>query len=160
MTATSRTKGGNAYKVKISDQLSWWCVYMQVSAEMKQLEARLTGSVKRLQLDNQMLDATQPVVLAPASVAHAHSRTAQALATGDMPLIEFTVARSFANTLIKSSLDQVLAHTKQGNIRHAERGRILMCVHDTVQDQILALLVCCYGKLGHLNTQQHWIPIR
>ena len=81
---------------------------MQVSAEVKQLEARLSGSVKRLQLDNQMLDATQPVVLAPASVAHAQSRTAQALSSADMNLIEFTVARSFANTLIKSSLgDQV-----------------------------------------------------
>ena len=47
-----------------------------------------------------MLDATQPVVLAPASVAHAHSKTAQALTGQDTALIEFGVARSFANSVL------------------------------------------------------------
>ena len=66
---------------------------------MSHLEATLRGSVKRIQLDNQMLDATQPVVLAPASVAHAHSQTAQSLIGGDADLVTFGITRSFANTM-------------------------------------------------------------
>lgn len=80
---------------------------MQVSAEIKHLEARFAGSIKRIQLDNQMLDATQPVVLAPATVAHAHSKTAQALTGQDSALIEFGIARSFANSVPRDG-DQVL----------------------------------------------------
>lgn len=94
--------------LRVSYQSSW---LVQVSAEIKQLEAKLSGSVKKMQLDNQMLDATQPVVLASASVAHAHSKTAQALTDADAPLIEFVIARSFANTLIKSSLGEQVSHT-------------------------------------------------
>ena len=71
-----------------------------MSTERSHLEARFRGSIKRIQLDNQMLDATQPVVLAPASVAHAHSKTAQALTGQDSALIEFGVARSFANSVL------------------------------------------------------------
>lgn len=74
---------------------------LQVSVEIKHLEARFSGSIKRIQLDNQMLDATQPVVLAPATVAHAHSKTAQALTGQDSALIEFGIARSFANTVLR-----------------------------------------------------------
>lgn len=75
-------------------------ISLQMSAEMKHLEARFSGSIKRVQLDNQMIDATQPVVLAPATVAHAHSKTAQALSGQDSALVEFGVARSFANTFL------------------------------------------------------------
>ena len=82
-------------------------VVLQVSAEIKHLEARFAGSIKRIQLDNQMLDATQPVVLAPATVAHAHSKTAQALTGQDSALIEFGIARSFANSVPRDG-DQVL----------------------------------------------------
>ena len=81
---------------------------MQVSAEITHLEARFSGSVKRIQLDNQMLDATQPVVLAPASVAHAHSKTAQALTGQNTALIEFGIARSFANSVLRGG-EQVCA---------------------------------------------------
>ena len=45
-----------------------------------------------------MLDATQPVVLAPTSVAHSRSGTAQA-ALGDADLITFGMSRSFANNM-------------------------------------------------------------
>lgn len=48
-----------------------------------------------------MIDATQPVVLAPATVAHAHSKTAQALTGADAALIEFGVARSFAYSVLR-----------------------------------------------------------
>lgn len=68
---------------------------------MKHLEASFAGSIKRIQLDNQMLDATQPVVLAPATVAHAHSKTAQALTGQDSALVEFGISRSFANTVMR-----------------------------------------------------------
>ena len=72
---------------------------VQWSAERTRLELRMRGSIKRLQLDNQMLDATQPVVLAPASAAHAHSETAASLRGTDAPLVTFAVTRSFANSV-------------------------------------------------------------
>eukprot|EP00891_Asterochloris_glomerata_P007978 jgi/Astpho2/7978/Aster-x0337 len=70
-----------------------------VSGHSTKLEARLSGSIQRLQLDNQMLDASQPVVLAPASAAHAHSKTAQSLVGGDTALVTFGCTRSYANAL-------------------------------------------------------------
>ena len=70
---------------------------------MTRLEATLTGSIRRVQLDNQLLDATQPVVLASASVAHARSDTAQSLVGDTGPLISFGMTRSFANTIVASS---------------------------------------------------------
>ena len=70
----------------------------QVKGERTKLEARLDGSIRRLQLDNQMLDATQPVVLAPTSVAHSRSGTAHAV-LGDADLITFGMSRSFANNM-------------------------------------------------------------
>ncbi|KAK9800258.1 hypothetical protein WJX73_008605 [Symbiochloris irregularis] len=72
------------------DKIEW-------SAERTRLETEMRGSIKRLQLDNQMLDATQPVVLAPASAAHAHSETAASLRGMDAPLITFAIVRSYAN---------------------------------------------------------------
>lgn len=72
---------------------------LQWSSERTRLELQMRGSVKRLQLDNQMLDATQPVVVAPASAAHAHSETAASLRGTDAPLVTFAVTRSFANNL-------------------------------------------------------------
>ena len=63
----------------------------------------MTGSIRRLQLDNQLLDATQPVVLASASVAHARSDTAQSLVGDTGPLISFGFTRSFANTIVASA---------------------------------------------------------
>ena len=73
--------------------------HLQVSGHSTKLEARLSGSIQRLQLDNQMLDASQPVVLAPASAAHAHSKTAQSLVGGDTALVTFGCTRSYANAL-------------------------------------------------------------
>lgn len=75
---------------------------MQVSGHITRLEATLTGSIRHLQLDNQLLDATQPVVLASASVAHARSDTAQSLVGDTGPLISFGFTRSFANTIVAS----------------------------------------------------------
>ena len=75
---------------------------MQASGHMTRLEATLTGSIRRVQLDNQLLDATQPVVLASASVAHARSDTAQSLVGDTGPLISFGMTRSFANTIVAS----------------------------------------------------------
>ena len=69
-----------------------------MKGERTKLEAKLHGSIRRLQLDNQMLDATQPVVLAPTSVAHSRSGTAQT-ALGDADLITFGMSRSFANNM-------------------------------------------------------------
>ena len=79
-----------------------YCVVMQASGHMTRLEATLTGSIRRVQLDNQLLDATQPVVLASASVAHARSDTAQSLVGDTGPLISFGMTRSFANTIVAS----------------------------------------------------------
>lgn len=78
----------------------WFVV--QASGHMTRLEATLTGSIRRVQLDNQLLDATQPVVLASASVAHARSDTAQSLVGDTGPLISFGLTRSFANTIMAS----------------------------------------------------------
>ena len=75
---------------------------LQVSGHITRLEATLSGSIRRVQLDNQMLDATQPVVLASASVAHARSDTAQSLVGDEGPLISFGLTRSFANTIVAS----------------------------------------------------------
>lgn len=75
---------------------------MQVSGHITRLEATLSGSIRRVQLDNQMLDATQPVVLASASVAHARSDTAQSLTGDEGPLVSFGMTRSFANTIVAS----------------------------------------------------------
>ena len=75
---------------------------MQASGHITRLEATLTGSIRRLQLDNQLLEATQPVVLASASVAHARSDTAQSLVGDTGPLISFGMTRSFANTIVAS----------------------------------------------------------
>lgn len=80
------------------------------------MEARFSGSIKRVQLDNQMIDATQPVVLAPASVAHAHSKTAQALTGVDSALIEFGIARSFAYSVL-GGRDQVPAADRPPSAR-------------------------------------------
>ena len=55
------------------------CLHVQWATEFTQLDVNIRGSVKRVQLDNQMLDATQPVVLAAATAAHAHSETAASL---------------------------------------------------------------------------------
>lgn len=43
-------------------------------------------------------DATQPVVLAPASAAHAHAE-AGVSGAGQQPLVRFGIVRSFANSL-------------------------------------------------------------
>ena len=75
---------------------------VQVSGHITRLEATLSGSIRRVQLDNQMLDATQPVVLASASVAHARSDTAQSLGGDEGPLVSFGMTRSFANTIVAS----------------------------------------------------------
>jgi hypothetical protein len=50
-------------------------------------------------------DATQPVVLAPASAAHAHAEAAVAKHGPPTPLIRFGVVRSFANSLVSSAAD-------------------------------------------------------
>ena len=73
---------------------------LQASAHMNRREATLKGSIRRVQLDNQKLDASQPVVLASASVAHARSSTAKVLVGDTGPLISFEVIRSFANTMV------------------------------------------------------------
>ncbi len=70
-----------------------------MKGERTKLEAKLEGAIRRLQLDNQMLDATQPVVLAPTSVAHSRSGTAHAV-LGDADLITFGMSRSFANNMV------------------------------------------------------------
>lgn len=88
--------------VSRSEQHKMICVVMQASGHMTRLEATLTGSIRRVQLDNQLLDATQPVVLASASVAHARSDTAQSLVGDTGPLISFGMTRSFANTIVAS----------------------------------------------------------
>ena len=72
------------------------------------MEARLEGSIRRLQLDNQMLDATQPVVLVPTSVAHSRLGTAQA-ALGDADLITFGMSRSFANNMVALVTDTAVS---------------------------------------------------
>ena len=55
-----------------------------------------------------MLDATQPVVLAPTSVAHSRSGTAQA-ALGDADLITFGMSRSFANNMVALVTDTAVS---------------------------------------------------
>ena len=87
---------------------------VQASGHMTRLEATLTGSIRRVQLDNQLLDATQPVVLASASVAHARSETAQSLVGDTGPLINFGLTRSFANTIVASG-DSTSAASKAGS---------------------------------------------
>ena len=89
---------------------------MQCSAERTRLEVHMRGTVKRLQLDNQMLDATQPVVLAPASVAHAHSETAASLRGADAPLVTFAVTRSFANSATISGTTDSTTSLPAGNL--------------------------------------------
>ncbi|KAK9867091.1 hypothetical protein WJX84_006946 [Apatococcus fuscideae] len=81
---------------------------VKVKGERSKLEAKLEGSIRRLQLDNQMLDATQPVVLAPTSVAHSRSGTAQA-ALGDADLITFGMSRSFANNMVALVTDTAVS---------------------------------------------------
>ncbi|KAL0018632.1 hypothetical protein WJX77_009530 [Trebouxia sp. C0004] len=89
---------------------------LQASGHITRLEATLTGSIRRLQLDNQLLDATQPVVLASASVAHARSDTAQSLVGDTGPLISFGFTRSFANTIVASGeSNSVASNPAQGN---------------------------------------------
>ena len=53
--------------------------------------------LQRVQLDNQMMEATQPVVLAPA----ASTRTGKT-ATESPPLVRFGITRSFANAVTAS----------------------------------------------------------
>jgi hypothetical protein len=48
-------------------------------------------------------DATQPVVLAPASAAHAHAEAGKA--GGPTPIMRFGVVRSFANSLVNSAVE-------------------------------------------------------
>ena len=55
-----------------------------------------------------MLDATQPVVLAPTSVAHSRSGTAQG-ALGDADLITFGMSRSFANNMVALVTDTAVS---------------------------------------------------
>lgn len=47
-------------------------------------------------------DATQPVVLAPASAAHAHAEAGKT--GGPTPIMRFGVVRSFANSLVDSAV--------------------------------------------------------
>ena len=77
----------------------------KVQAERTRAEAKLDGSIQRVQLDNQMLDATQPVVLAPASAAHAHAESGVSR-VGQQPLVRFGIVRSFANSLPSGSLGE------------------------------------------------------
>ena len=58
-------------------------------------QARLSGSIQRVQLDNQMLDAFRPVVLAPAGAAGAGAGGAVA---GAEALVRFSLVRSYANS--------------------------------------------------------------
>lgn len=76
-----------------------------------------------MQLDNQMLDATQPVVLASASVAHARSDTAQSLVGDEGPLVSFGLTRSFANTIVASGEhNSAAANPSPGNRVSATAG--------------------------------------
>ncbi|BDA48868.1 probable vacuolar protein sorting-associated protein 13A at C-terminar half [Coccomyxa sp. Obi] len=76
---------------------------LRIKAERTRAEAKLNGSIQRIQLDNQMLDATQPVVLAPASAAHAHAEAGKS--GGPTPIMRFGVVRSFANSLVSSAVE-------------------------------------------------------
>ena len=96
-------------------------VAMQASGHMTRLEATLTGSICRLQLDNQLLEATQPVVLASASVAHARSDTAQSLVGDTGPLISFGMTRSFANTIVATGeSNSAASNPAAGNKQQAQ----------------------------------------
>ena len=53
---------------------------------------QVSGSLDRLQLDNQMMDAVQPVVLAPAATLHTGG------STRELPLITYSFTRSFAGS--------------------------------------------------------------
>ncbi|KAK9815754.1 hypothetical protein WJX72_009012 [[Myrmecia] bisecta] len=90
---------------------------VSLHGHLTKLEAKMAGSIRRVQLDNQMLDATQPVVLASAPVAHARSETAQALVGGDGNLVSFKVIRSFANSMAALGLEGPGASTPAGNHR-------------------------------------------
>jgi hypothetical protein len=52
-----------------------------------------------------MQDATQPVVLAPASAAHAHAEVGKAKAKQATPLVRFGIVRSYANSLVAAKSD-------------------------------------------------------
>jgi hypothetical protein len=64
-----------------------------IAAVKNRLELTLTGSVDRVQLDNQMLSAVEPVVLAPS--AEVRPTTGQA---GSGPLLSFGFVRSYAGS--------------------------------------------------------------
>jgi hypothetical protein len=57
---------------------------------------QVEGSVQKVQLDNQMLDAVQPVVLAPA--VEYRPQGAMTSATKEPPLVAFSFTRSFAGS--------------------------------------------------------------
>lgn len=50
-------------------------------------------------------DATQPVVLAPASAAHAHSEVGKAKLGTPSALVRFGIVRSYANSLVSADSD-------------------------------------------------------
>ncbi len=50
-------------------------------------------------------DATQPVVLAPASAAHAHSEVGKAKMGTPSALVRFGIVRSYANSLVTADSD-------------------------------------------------------
>jgi hypothetical protein len=69
---------------------------VRAAAVRTALELQVEGSVRKVQLDNQMLDAVQPVVLAPA--VEYRPQGAITAATKEPPLVSFSFTRSFAGS--------------------------------------------------------------
>lgn len=83
-------------------------------------QARLSGSIQRVQLDNQMLDAFRPVVLAPAGAAGAGAGGAVA---GAEALVRFSLVRSYANSRSHGSGDGEPSGRQWGEYRAHGRSR-------------------------------------
>jgi hypothetical protein len=69
---------------------------LRATAISTSLELQVEGALRKVQLDNQMLDAVQPVVLAPA--VEYRPQGAVASSAKEPPLISFSFIRSYAGS--------------------------------------------------------------
>ena len=69
---------------------------LRTTAIITSLELQVEGALRKVQLDNQMLDAVQPVVLAPA--VEYRPQGAVASSAKEPPLVSFSFTRSYAGS--------------------------------------------------------------
>ena len=122
------------------------------SAVSSRLQLTVEGEVRKVQLDNQMLDAIQPVVLAPAANYHA----AGALrGTEEPPLITFNYVSTGRRGLGAGVLQRIRAPgMSPGQPQFAMQSRVLPVHNTSILTPACRAQVRSYAGSGEVDGQE------